>query len=81
MIAGLDAPEAANESGETGDGRGTTTFLVILFGGLAAIFAYVGWSGMFGEEEAGFYFVSAILTVLAIAFLFSGVAGRSRRQD
>lgn len=57
-------------------GRGTSSFLVILFLGLAAVFAGAGYTGVFGQEAQIFYFVAAILGVLALAFLVSGIAGR-----
>lgn len=79
LLDSLDAPDASGDDAEAGDGRGTTTFLVILFGGLAAIFGAVGYLGVFGMEGPEAYFVSAILGVLAFAFLFSGIAGGRRR--
>ncbi len=81
LIAGLDAPDVSGDDADASDGRGTTTFLVILFGGLASIFGAVGYLGLFGLEGPEAYFVSAILAVLALAFLFSGIAGGRRRRD
>jgi len=80
LMASLDAPSATGDDGDAGSGRGTTTFLVVLFGGLSAVFAYVGYSGVFGGEGPEFYFVSAILAVLGIAFLVSGVASGGKRD-
>ncbi len=83
LLASLDVNDASSgEDADEGDGRGTTTFLVILFAGLASIFGAVGYLGLFGLEGPEAYFVSAILGVLALAFLFSGIAGgRRRRRD
>ncbi len=83
LIASLDASDegSSGDGSDSSDGRGTTTFLVILFGGLASIFAIVGYLGIFGLEGAEAYFVAAILGVLAAAFLFSGIAGGRRRRD
>lgn len=81
LLASLDGGDDGEDDGQadSGDGRGTTTFLVILFGGLAAIFGAVGYFGVFGMEGPEAYFVSAILGVLAFAFLFSGIASGRRR--
>jgi len=81
LIAGLDAIEGGGGDSDSGDGRGTTVFLVILFGGLAAVFGAVGYLGLFGMEGPEAYFVAAILAVLAAAFLFSGIAGGRRRSS
>lgn len=79
LIAELELGDKEGEG--SGSGRGTTTFLVILFAGLATVFAIVGYTGMMGVGEE-FYLVSAILGVLALAFLFSGIAGgRSNKDD
>lgn len=79
LIAGLDGGDESGADGDAGDGRGTTVFLVILFGGLAAIFGAVGYFSLFDLEGPEAYFVSAILAVLALAFLVSGIAsGRGR---
>jgi hypothetical protein len=79
LLASLDAPDTSGDDADAEDGRGTTTFLVILFGGLAAIFGVVGYLGVFGMEGPEAYFVSAVLAVLAFAFLFSGIASGRRR--
>ena len=81
LIAGLDGIDGGSADSDDGDGRGTTVFLVILFGGLAAVFGAVGYLGLFGLEGPEAYFVAAILGVLAAAFLFSGIAGGGRRRD
>lgn len=80
LIASLNDNGDVNADPDSGDGRGTTVFLVILFAGLAAVFGAVGYLGLFGVEGYEAYFVSAILAVLAIAFLFSGIAGGRRRR-
>jgi hypothetical protein len=79
LLASLDASDTSGGDADAEDGRGTTTFLVILFGGLAAIFGVVGYLGVFGMEGPEAYFVSAVLAVLAFAFLFSGIASGRRR--
>ncbi len=81
LLASLDGADhgVSGDDADEEDGRGTTTFLVILFGGLAAIFGVVGYLGVFGMEGPEAYFVSAILAVLAFAFLFSGIASGRRR--
>jgi hypothetical protein len=83
LLASLDTPDHKGYEGgdETSDGRGTTVFLVILFAGLASIFGAVGYLGILGMEGPEAYFVAAILGVLALAFLFSGIAGGRRRRD
>ena len=83
LLASLDSPPGANSDGndDNSGGAGTTVFLVILFGGLAAVFGVVGYTQALGGEGPEFYLVSAILGVLALAFLFSGVAGGRRRRD
>lgn len=73
--------ELASIKVEDTEGSGTTTFLVILFAGLAAIFGAVGYLNLFGMEGPEAYFVSAVLGVLAAAFLFSGIASGRRRRD
>lgn len=83
LLASLDTGHhgGSGEGVGASDGRGTTTFLVILFGGLASIFGVVGYLGAFGMEGPEAYFISAVLAVLAFAFLFSGIAGGRRRRD
>lgn len=79
LVASLDASDAESD-GDSSGGRGTTTFLVVLFSGLAAIFACAGYSGVFGVGDGPeFYFVAAILAVLALAFLVSGIAAGGKR--
>ena len=51
-------------------GTGSTAFLVILFAGFAAVFAYEGYSGLIGMGEVA-YFVAMIFSVLSFAFLVS----------
>lgn len=76
LLASLDINNSsANDEGSNGEsGRGTTTFLVILFGGLSVVFAATGLFGFLGIGVEA-YFIAAILGVLALAFLFSGIAG------
>ncbi len=75
------ASEDADESGHRGEGKGAgSAFLVILFAGLAGVFAYVAYTGMLGIEEEG-YFIALILGVLALAFLGSAMFGSSAKSD
>lgn len=60
-------------------GGGTSVFLVVLFAGLSGVFAFVGHQGWLGDDTS-MYFVAMILGVLALAFLFGGLFGRSRRK-
>jgi len=68
----------SDDDRSSGHGGGSTAFLFILFGGLSAIFAVAGYYELFGREMIEFYFVSAILGVLAVAFLVSGMFGGRR---
>ncbi|WP_421786990.1 hypothetical protein [Hyphobacterium sp.] len=74
-----DADGNWHKSDDEGSGGGSTAFLVILFGGLAGVFTYVGYSGWLGDTTS-MYFVAMILGVLAVAFLFGGLFGRRRRK-
>ncbi len=67
-----DASHDGLYSGGSKRGDGGKAFLVILFAGLAAIFAYAGYNGMMdlGEEA---YFVAMIMGVLSVAFLGSAI--------
>jgi hypothetical protein len=76
LIAGLDDTDDDDDS--DGGGGGATPFLVVLFAGLSGVFAFSGYSGMLGGDAEGFYFIAAILGVLAFAFLVSGLFGRKR---
>ncbi len=66
--------------GEDGDGDAGAwnPFLVILFGGLSGVFAFVGYQNWLGDETS-MYFVAMILGVLALAFLVGGLFGRRRK--
>lgn len=70
-----------NGNGGSGRSGGSTAFLVILFTGLSAIFAATGYYELFGHGGPEFYFVAAILGVLALAFLVSGLFGGRRKHD
>jgi len=54
---------------------GSSAFLVILFLGLGAVFAYEGYSDMLGVGDAA-YFVAMIMGVMALAFGAGGLFGR-----
>jgi len=76
----LDAIRESNattevaEADQKGSSRGTTTFLVLLMGGLAAIFAYAGYTSMMGFGDEG-YFIAMILGVIGLAFFGAGIFG------
>ena len=74
---GMNDDDSGNRRSR-GGGGGSTAFLFILFGGLSAVFAVAGYYELFGREMIEFYFVSAILGVLAVAFLVSGMFGGRR---
>jgi len=59
-------------------GGGGHAFLVVLFTGLAGVFAYTGYAGLLGEAEQEMYFIAMIMGVLAVAFLFSALFGGRR---
>ncbi len=75
LIAALEQSAESSESeDDTHYGRrgGGGAFLVILFTGLAAVFAYSGYSGMIDLGDEG-YFVALIMGVLAVAFLGNAI--------
>ena len=80
LLTDIDAPLATYETTQP-RANGATGFLVTLFAGLAGVFAILGYTGALGSYDAEFYVVAAILGVLALAFLVSGVAtgGRAPR--
>ncbi|MEE2567157.1 hypothetical protein [Hyphobacterium marinum] len=63
----------------SGHSRGSNAFLVVLFTGLAGVFAVAGYLGILGGVEEELYFVAAVLGVLALAFLVSGMFGGRRK--
>ncbi|WP_297734866.1 hypothetical protein [uncultured Maricaulis sp.] len=74
LIASLDDPgDGRNDWTDTdgGDrashGTGSNAFLVILFAGFAAVFAYEGYRGFIGMGEVA-YFVALIFVVLSASF-------------
>ncbi|WP_394692106.1 hypothetical protein [Hyphobacterium sp.] len=68
-----------DNDGDGDSGGGSGVFLVVLFSGLSAIFAFAGYSGWLGDETS-MYFVSMILGVLALAFLASSLFGKRRKR-
>ena len=60
---------------------GGHAFLVILFAGLAAVFAYTGYAGLLGNAGPEMYFIAMIMSVLALAFLVSGMFSRGGGRD
>lgn len=69
----LSGDDGYDGSGKSGGGG--SAFLVLLFAGLAGIFAYAGYSGMMdlGEEA---YFIAMIMGVLCVAFLGAAIFKR-----
>jgi len=80
LIASLDAPGDGRSDWTDPDhgarddhssyGTGSNAFLVILFAGFAAVFAYEGYSSLIGMGEVA-YFVALIFVVLSAAFFVS----------
>jgi len=87
LIATLDRDDDANaqrDCHDAGTGRrrgGGRAFLVVMFAGLAAVFAYAGYSGMIGEEPEKLYFVALVLGVLSIAFLAASLFSGRNKDD
>jgi hypothetical protein len=84
LIASLDGDQDEDHEHDGGRGHrsgGGQVFLVFLFAGLSAVFAYAGWSGMLGEDQQSLYFVAMILGVLSLAFLASGIGSLFNRRD
>ena len=84
LVASLNSETDRNDSWHDNDsdgdsGGGSGVFLVVLFSGLSAIFAFAGYSGWLGDETS-MYFVSMILGVLALAFLASSLFGKRRKR-
>ena len=80
LLTDIDAPHAEFDATPP-RATGATGFLVTLFAGLAGVFATLGYTGALGSHDAEFYVVAAILGVLALAFLVSGVATGGRRSQ
>lgn len=76
----LDWTETQGSKQQSSMSGGSTSFLVILFGGLAAVFAYTSYSDLMGLGEAG-YFIAMIMGVLALAFLASAMFSPRRKDD
>lgn len=86
LIASLDAPDRSDddESDQGGGKRhpgGGGAFLVILFAGLAGVFAFTGYTGWIGGVDTELYFVAMILGVLSLAFLVSSMFKSGRKDD
>ena len=73
-----DRSDWHNQSGSE-NSHGGNAFLVVLFLGFSAVFAYEGYSGLIGMGEVA-YFVSMIMGVLAFAFLI-GSFFKSSKSD
>ena len=80
LVAALDKDVQQSDvsQGSDEDWQSWNPFLVILFAGLASVFAFVGYQGWLGDTNS-MYFVAMILGVLAVAFLFGGLFGRRRK--
>lgn len=77
LLASLDR-SGSDDDDDGGRSGGATPFLVILFAGLASVFGGAGYLGVFGGEPQDFYFIAALLGVLALAFLVSGLFSKRR---
>lgn len=82
LLASLDEDDddgwTQMDGTSSGDSRGGSAFLVVLFAGLAGVFAYAGYSEMLGRNEE-FYFVALILGVLSVSFLAASLFGGRRK--
>jgi hypothetical protein len=76
-----DDDDLANYDHASHRGGGNNAFLVILFAGLAAVFAYAGYAEMLGDIREELYFVAMILGVLSAAFLVSSLFSGRRKDD
>ncbi|SDM43430.1 hypothetical protein [Maricaulis salignorans] len=83
LIASLDAPDTSDDDDTGYDGErhsgGGRAFLVVLFGGLAGVFAFTGYTGWIGGVDTELYFVAMILGVLSFAFLVSAMFKSGRK--
>ena len=84
LVASLDKSDHGGDDWDdddsSGSGRGSGVFLIFLFTGLSGVFAYVGWSGLLGDDSEAFYFIAMILGVLALAFFAASIAGMFNRR-
>lgn len=86
LIASLDKPDYQDPDDSDGSysryrRRRSGPFLVVLFAGLAGVFAYTGYSDWLGEGNTEFYFVAMIMGVLSFAFLVSSIFKMGRKED
>jgi amino acid transporter len=88
LIASLDKENSRLEwrqmdgaSSSHRDGRGGRVFVIILFAGLSAVFAFTGYSDLLGVSHEAFYFIALILGVLSLAFLVSAFFRRRPSDD
>lgn len=85
LIASIDSDEDSDDDWTRPSkrhrqgGAGGNAFLVILFAGLSAVFAYAGYSGLLGGVGEELYFVAMILGVLSLAFLAAAIFGGGRK--
>tara|TARA_R110002095_G_scaffold191245_1_gene168816 strand:+ start:302 stop:718 length:417 start_codon:yes stop_codon:yes gene_type:complete len=86
LLASIDEPEPSRHDWSEDEGRrrhrsGGKAFLVILFAGLAGVFAYTGHAGWLGQSDNEFYFIALIMGVLSFAFLASALFKSGRKDD
>ncbi|MBO6798383.1 hypothetical protein [Maricaulis sp.] len=84
LVESLDKIESRDHADwhdkDDGSGAGGNAFLVVLFVGLGAVFAYEGYAGILGMGEVA-YFVSMIMGVMAAAFLVGGIFKSGKKSD
>ncbi|WP_300543279.1 hypothetical protein [Maricaulis sp.] len=83
LLASLDKadhdPNDWTASDPTERKGGGHAFLVILFAGLASVFAYAGYTEMINGVGEEMYFVSMVLGVLSLAFLAAAIFSGGRK--
>lgn len=87
LIESLDRDEGGGDwtgmsDDSHGGGRqgGGSAFLVLLFAGLAGVFAYAGYTGWLGGNREEFYFIAMIMGVMAVAFLGAAIFGGGKSR-
>lgn len=86
LLASLDVDDEEHERRTGGGGvyprsGGTSAFLVILFAGLAAVFAFTGYADLLSGTREELYFVAMVLAVLSLAFLAAAIFRGGRKTD
>ena len=85
LLASIDEPNPSRHDWSSDEGprryRGRgRAFLVVLFAGLAGVFAYTGYADLLGDGTE-FYFVAMIMGVLSFAFLVSSLFKSGPKDD